>query len=55
MSRQLKDADELENTFVNERVKALIPKFEALAPYKRKEREKGKSLGSGEMLEGWKI
>lgn len=53
MSRQLKQADELENTYVDERVKALIPKFEALAPYKRKEREKGKSLGSGEVLEGW--
>jgi hypothetical protein len=53
MSRQLKTADELENTYVDERVKVLIPKFEALAPYKRKEREKGKSLGSGEVLEGW--
>lgn len=53
MSRQLKQADELENTYVDERVRALIPKFEALAPYKRKEREKGKSLGSGEVLEGW--
>jgi hypothetical protein len=53
MSRQLKDADELQNTYVDERVKVLIPKFEALAPYKRKEREQGKSLGSGEMLEGW--
>jgi hypothetical protein len=53
MSRQLKPADELENTYVDQRVKALIPKFEALAPYKRKEREKGKSLGSGEVLEGW--
>jgi hypothetical protein len=53
MSRQLKDADELQNTYVDERVKVLIPKFEALAPYKRKEREKGKSLGSGEVLEGW--
>jgi hypothetical protein len=53
MSRQLKDADELQNTYVDDRVKVLIPKFEALAPYKRKEREKGKSLGSGEALEGW--
>lgn len=53
MSRQLKQADELENTYVDERVKVLIPKFESLAPYKRKEREKGKSLGTGEKLEGW--
>jgi hypothetical protein len=53
VSRQLKPADELENTYVDERIKVLIPKFEALAPYKRKEREKGKSLGSGEVLEGW--
>ncbi len=53
MSRQLKDADELQNTYVDERLLVLIPKFEALTPYKRKEREKGKSLGSGEMLEGW--
>lgn len=53
MSRQLKAADELQNSYVDERVKALIPQFEALAPYKRKDREKGKSLGSGEKLIGW--
>lgn len=53
MSRTLKSSDELQNTYVDERVKVLIPKFEALAPYKRKEREKGKSLGSGEKLIGW--
>lgn len=53
MSRTLKQSDELENTYVTERIKVLIPKFEALAPYKRKDREKGKSLGSGEKLIGW--
>lgn len=51
MSRELKRADELENRFVDDRAKVLLPKFEALAPYKRKQREDGiKSEG----LEGWK-
>lgn len=53
MSRHLKPTLELENTYVDERVKKLIPKFEALTPYKRKERQKGKSLGSGQYLDGW--
>ena len=53
MSRELKACDELQNTYVDDRVRVLIPKFEALAPYRRKDREKGKSLGSGEKLVGW--
>jgi hypothetical protein len=51
MGRQLKAADELENSFVSDRVKILIPKFEALAPYSRKKRETGVK---GEDIEGWK-
>ncbi len=51
MSRQVKTADELENSFVDDRVKVLIPKFEALAPYKRKKREEG---DKNEGVEGWK-
>jgi hypothetical protein len=51
MSRQVKTADELENRFVDDRVKVLIPKFEALAPYKRKKREEG---DKNERVEGWK-
>ena len=51
MSRTLKAPEELENSFVDERVKVLIPKFEALAPYKRKQREDGIK---SEDLEGWK-
>jgi hypothetical protein len=51
MGRQLKTTDELENRFVDDRVKVLIPKFEALAPYKRKKREDG---DQNEGVEGWK-
>jgi hypothetical protein len=51
MGRQLKTADELQNTYVEGRVKVLIPKFEALAPYKRKKREEG---DKNEGVEGWK-
>ena len=51
MSRTLKAPEELENSFIDERVKVLIPKFEALAPYKRKQREDGVK---SEDLEGWK-
>ena len=51
MSRQVKAANELENSFVDDRVKVLIPKFEALAPYKRKKREEG---DKNEGVEGWK-
>jgi Telomere resolvase len=54
MSRKLKPVGELQNTYVDERVKVLIPKFEALAPYNRKDRENGKRLGSGEKLDGWR-
>jgi hypothetical protein len=51
MSRTLKQADELQNSFLDERVSELLSKFEALAPYGRKQREQGiKSEG----LEGWK-
>ncbi|MBP5977765.1 hypothetical protein HW132_34945 [Brasilonema sp. CT11] len=41
MSRQLKASEELENTYVTERVAYLLPIFEALAPYKISERKKG--------------
>jgi hypothetical protein len=41
MSRQAKLADELENTFIDDRVKQLLPMFEALAPYKLNQRKKG--------------
>jgi hypothetical protein len=51
MARELKAADELENSFVDERVRILLPKFEALAPYGRKQREDGVK---SEKLEGWK-
>jgi hypothetical protein len=51
MSRTLKTTDELTNTFIEQRVRILIPKFEALAPYKRKQREEGIK---SEDLEGWK-
>ena len=51
MSRTLKNAEELENGFIDERVSALLPKFEALAPYGRKQREQGIK---NENLEGWK-
>lgn len=51
MARQLKFAEELENTFVAERVAQLLPQIEALAPYKPRQREQGvKSEG----LAGWK-
>lgn len=51
MSRQLKHPDELTNEFIEWRVRELLPKFEALAPYNRSQREKGvKSEG----LTGWK-
>lgn len=51
MGRELKATSELENTYVDDRVKVLIPKFEALAPYKRKKREEG---DKNEGVEGWK-
>lgn len=41
MSRQAKSSDELENTFINDRVIRLLPIFEALAPYKLNQRKKG--------------
>uniref|UniRef100_A0A0C1R8C1 Uncharacterized protein n=1 Tax=Tolypothrix bouteillei VB521301 TaxID=1479485 RepID=A0A0C1R8C1_9CYAN len=41
MSRQVKSSDELENNFIDERVKKLLPIFEALAPYKLNQRKKG--------------
>jgi hypothetical protein len=52
MSRQLLTADDLQNTFVDERVKFLLPQFEALAPYNFNERKKGKKLGSKSLI-GW--
>jgi hypothetical protein len=53
MSRQLKATEELENTYIDERVKSLLPQFEALAPYKITERKKGKKLGGEKKLTGW--
>lgn len=41
MSRQIKDSDEIANTYVDERVKALLPQFEDLAPFKITKRKKG--------------
>lgn len=48
MSRQLKTADDLENSFIDERVKILLPQFEALAPYKLNQRKNGINA-----LTGW--
>ncbi|MTJ56082.1 hypothetical protein FJR38_27275 [Anabaena sp. UHCC 0253] len=48
MSRLLLAADELTNSYIDERVKLLIPQFEALAPYKITDRKKGK-----DGLTGW--
>lgn len=48
MSREIKSADELENSYIDERVAYLLPKFEALAPYKINQRKKG----TGD-LPGW--
>ncbi|MBE9229137.1 hypothetical protein IQ264_27420 [Phormidium sp. LEGE 05292] len=48
---ELKTRTELINNFIDFRVSELLPKFEALAPYNRTQREKGvKSKG----LTGWK-
>jgi hypothetical protein len=41
MSRVLKTSNELENTYISERVAYLLPQFEALAPYKLNQRKKG--------------
>lgn len=41
MARQLLEADELTNAFIDDRVKVLLPQFEALAPYKITQRKKG--------------
>jgi hypothetical protein len=41
MSRELKTVDQLENTYIDERVSWLLPQFEALAPYKLTQRKKG--------------
>ena len=41
MPRQLLAADELTNAFIDDRVKVLLPQFEALAPYKITQRKKG--------------
>ena len=45
MSRQRKE--EYENTYVDDRIKILLPKFEALAPYKINDRKKGKDGFTG--------
>lgn len=49
MVQQLKSADELQNTYVDDRVKVLIPKFEELAVHSPRTRERGKSG-----VKGWK-
>jgi hypothetical protein len=46
---ELKAGDELQNTYIDERVAYLLPQFEALAPYKLNQRKNG--FGS---LLGWK-
>ncbi|MTJ56074.1 hypothetical protein FJR38_27230 [Anabaena sp. UHCC 0253] len=48
MSRPLLAADELTNSVIDDRVKILLPQFEALAPYKITQRKKG--VGD---LTGW--
>lgn len=48
MSRDLKNANQLENTYIDERVNWLLPQFEALAPYKLTHRKKGVDV-----LLGW--
>ena len=48
MSRQLLEADELKNSYIDDRVEFLLPQFEALAPYKITQRKKG--VGD---LTGW--
>ncbi|OUL20940.1 hypothetical protein BV378_28390 [Nostoc sp. RF31YmG] len=50
MSRQLKAVDDLENAYIDERVKWLLPQFKALAPYKLTQRKKGIP---NENLLGW--
>jgi len=50
MSRELKAVDELENTYIDERVSWLLPQFEAIAPYKLNQRKKGVP---NEDLLGW--
>lgn len=50
MSRERKGKDELENTFIDERVRVLLPFFEALAIYKPRDRERGKGGNKG-----WKM
>ena len=48
MSRELLEADELTNSYIDDRVEILLPQFEALAPYKITQRKKG--VGD---LTGW--
>jgi len=48
MSRQIRTVDELENTYVDQQVRLLLPQFEALAPYKLTQRKKG----TGDLI-GW--
>lgn len=48
MSRTLNKAEEISNTYIDERVQYLIPIFEGLAPYKISDRKKGRGD-----LPGW--
>jgi len=48
MSRELKDPDELENSYIDKQVSVLLPQLEALAPYKLNQRKNG--VGN---LTGW--
>ncbi|MBE9119215.1 hypothetical protein IQ249_25525, partial [Lusitaniella coriacea LEGE 07157] len=49
MAREPKTSNELENSFVDQRIKELLTKFEALTPYRPRDRERGKG---GDI--GWK-
>ncbi|BAY80524.1 hypothetical protein NIES25_70120 (plasmid) [Nostoc linckia NIES-25] len=49
MSRELKTGDELENSYVDERVKFLLPQFEAIAPYRKQSQRKN----GVDKLPGW--
>ncbi|MBD2208127.1 protelomerase family protein [Calothrix sp. FACHB-168] len=58
MAQKLKSVDDLENTYIDRRVKFLLPQFEKLAPFKQNERKKGVSVFDDETGEninvpGW--
>ena len=47
MSRELKKGNELENTYIEDRVRVLLPQLEALAPFKVSDRKKGRGDAIG--------